>query len=136
MDWLWGTSMSLPGEDARLMAFERALPGAIIVNANGERYMNEAASYDIAGQQMIACDADGARTDPLLDGVRCAVPRQLPGGAGDPDFPELDASGEHPGGALPARTRWSNSPSARSCRPSACRPPSRASTPRAPWDRS
>ena len=32
----WGTSMSLPGEAARaFMAFERALPGAIIVNQNG-----------------------------------------------------------------------------------------------------
>jgi 3-oxosteroid 1-dehydrogenase len=61
----WGTSMSLPGEErARLMAFERALPGAIIVNQNGERYMNEAASYHVAGQEMLRHDAPQARTIP------------------------------------------------------------------------
>lgn len=43
----------VPGEDrGRLCTIERALPGCIMVNQNGERYLNEAASYHIVGQQM------------------------------------------------------------------------------------
>ena len=71
----WGTSMSLPGEErARLMAFERALPGAIIVNSKGERYMNEAASYHIAGQQMIATTPRSPH-HPLAHALRCHLAR-------------------------------------------------------------
>jgi 3-oxosteroid 1-dehydrogenase len=85
----WGTSMSLPGEErARLMAFERALPGAIIVNANGERYMNEAASYHIAGQQMIACDSDHARTIPSWMVFDAKYRASYPVGPVIPDFPD------------------------------------------------
>jgi 3-oxosteroid 1-dehydrogenase len=43
----------VPGEDrGRLATIERALPGCIMVNQKGERYLNEAASYHIVGQQM------------------------------------------------------------------------------------
>jgi len=43
----------VPGEDrGRLVTIERALPGCIMVNQKGERYLNEAASYHIVGQQM------------------------------------------------------------------------------------
>jgi len=43
----------VPGEDrGRLSTIERALPGCIMVNGSGERYLNEAASYHIVGQQM------------------------------------------------------------------------------------
>ena len=43
----------VPGEDrGRLSTIERALPGCIMVNQSGERYMNEASSYHIAGQTM------------------------------------------------------------------------------------
>ncbi len=43
----------VPGEDrGRLVTIERALPGCIMVNQSGERYLNEAASYHIVGQQM------------------------------------------------------------------------------------
>ena len=48
----------VPGEDrGRLCTIERALPGCIMVNQKGQRYLNEAASYHIVGQQM-------ARRDP------------------------------------------------------------------------
>ena len=33
----------MPGEDGRLSTVERALPGCIMVNQKGERYLNEAA---------------------------------------------------------------------------------------------
>lgn len=43
----------VPGEDrGRLCTIERALPGCIMVSQKGERYLNEAASYHIVGQQM------------------------------------------------------------------------------------
>jgi 3-oxosteroid 1-dehydrogenase len=56
---------SVPGETrGRLSTIERALPGCIIVNQAGKRYLNEAASYHIVGQQMVALDAPGAGTTP------------------------------------------------------------------------
>lgn len=43
----------VPGEDGgRLCTIERALPGCMMVNQKGKRYLNEAASYHIVGQQM------------------------------------------------------------------------------------
>ncbi len=43
----------VPGEDrGRLCTIERALPGCLLVNQKGDRYLNEAASYHIVGQQM------------------------------------------------------------------------------------
>ena len=43
----------VPGEDrGRLCTIERALPGCIMVNQKGERYLNEAASYHVTGQLM------------------------------------------------------------------------------------
>lgn len=55
----------VPGEDrARLSTIERALPGCIIVNQAGKRYMNEAASYHVVGRQMLQADRPGAGTQP------------------------------------------------------------------------
>jgi 3-oxosteroid 1-dehydrogenase len=55
----------VPGEKrARLSAIERALPGCIMVNQAGRRYVNEAASYHIVGKAMIALDHPGAGTFP------------------------------------------------------------------------
>lgn len=45
----------VPGEDrGRLSTIERALPGCIMVDETGERFLNEAASYHVVGQQMAA----------------------------------------------------------------------------------
>lgn len=56
---------SVPGEyRGRLSTTERALPGCIMVNQAGRRYMNEAASYHIAGHMMATADQPGARTNP------------------------------------------------------------------------
>lgn len=63
---------SIPGEyRGRLSTTERALPGCIIVNQAGQRYMNEAASYHIAGQAMVTANRREAATDPswlIFDG--------------------------------------------------------------------
>jgi len=54
-----------PGEArSRLSTVERALPGSIIVNQAGRRYMNEAASYHLVGREMVAKDRPEARTQP------------------------------------------------------------------------
>ena len=51
----WGPSVRLPRDDrSRILFAERALPGIYIVNENGRRYLNEAASYDEVGRQLQA----------------------------------------------------------------------------------
>ncbi|MCP1470417.1 3-oxosteroid 1-dehydrogenase [Sphingobium sp. OAS761] len=55
----------VPGEDrGRLCTIERALPGCMMVNQKGERYLNEAASYHIVGQQMARRQAEHGDADP------------------------------------------------------------------------
>lgn len=55
----------VPGEErARPCFTERALPGCIIVNQAGRRYMNEAASYHVVGRNIIENDKPGAGTQP------------------------------------------------------------------------
>jgi 3-oxosteroid 1-dehydrogenase len=61
----WAPVISVPGEErARPSFVERALPGCIIVNQAGKRYMNEAASYHIVGHEMVQKNLPGAGTDP------------------------------------------------------------------------
>ena len=55
----------VPGEDrGRLCTVERALPGCIMVNQSGERFLNEASSYHIVGQQMARRQAEHGDADP------------------------------------------------------------------------
>ncbi|HTZ70812.1 MAG TPA: FAD-binding protein, partial [Acetobacteraceae bacterium] len=61
----WAPVIKVPDEPrARPLFYERALPGCIIVNQAGRRYMNEAASYHIAGRRMIEANAPDAGTAP------------------------------------------------------------------------
>lgn len=66
MDSAWrAPALPVPGEaSARPNFLERSLPGAIIVNQAGRRYMNESLDYHQAGQAMIDCDRPGAGTSP------------------------------------------------------------------------
>ncbi len=55
----------VPGEDrGRLCTVERALPGCIMVNRKGDRFLNEAASYHIVGQQMARRQKDHGDASP------------------------------------------------------------------------
>jgi 3-oxosteroid 1-dehydrogenase len=55
----------VPGEDrGRLCTIERALPGCIMVNQSGQRYLNEAASYHIVGQQMARQEREHGNASP------------------------------------------------------------------------
>ena len=61
----WAPAMRLGDEDrARPMFVERALPGCMIVNRQGERYMNESASYHVAGGEMMRLHSDTCSTIP------------------------------------------------------------------------
>ena len=66
LDSAWrAPALHVPGEDrARPLFIERSLPGAIIVNQAGQRYMNESSDYHLAGQAMIDNDKPGAGTSP------------------------------------------------------------------------
>lgn len=55
----------IPGEDrGRLCTIERALPGSIMVAQDGRRYLDEAASYHIVGQQMARRQAEQGDASP------------------------------------------------------------------------
>jgi 3-oxosteroid 1-dehydrogenase len=55
----------IPGEDrGRLSTMERALPGSIMVAQDGRRYLDEAASYHIVGQQMARREAEQGDASP------------------------------------------------------------------------
>ena len=55
----------VPGEDrGRLCTIERALPGCIMVNQSGTRYLNEAASYHVTGQEMARREAEHGDASP------------------------------------------------------------------------
>lgn len=55
----------VPGEDrGRLSTIERALPGCMMVSQSGDRYLNEAASYHIVGQQMARRDQEKGDASP------------------------------------------------------------------------
>jgi len=45
-DAWWGPTTVVPGEEhARMLVIEKSLPGSILINARGERFVNEAAPY-------------------------------------------------------------------------------------------
>ncbi len=70
MESCWASPVfRIPGEDrARPSFFERALPGAIMVDAKGRRYLNEAASYHVVGHQMMAHHKPGEHSWLVFDG--------------------------------------------------------------------
>jgi len=80
MAW-WAPVFSIPGEKrGRLCTIERALPGCIVVNQAGRRYMNEAASYHIVGRRMIDADRPDARSIPSWLVFDAAYRRKYPVG--------------------------------------------------------
>ncbi|MBZ9594241.1 3-oxosteroid 1-dehydrogenase [Streptomyces erythrochromogenes] len=60
-DAWWGPSIPLPGEPYFCLA-ERTLPGGLIVNANGTRFVNEAAPYSDVVHVMYEKDRGAAGT--------------------------------------------------------------------------
>lgn len=61
----WAPGYKFDGDDrAYPMFVERSLPGCMIVNQKGERYMNEAASYHVTGKIMAEANQDENPTLP------------------------------------------------------------------------
>ena len=85
----WAPTVRVPGEDrARPLFYERALPGNIIVNQNGDRYMNEARSYDVAGKAMIEADRPDAQSVPSWIILDARFRKKYPMGPLLPVFPD------------------------------------------------
>jgi 3-oxosteroid 1-dehydrogenase len=88
----WAPVIRLDDEDrARPLFYERSLPGTIIVNQAGQRYMNEAASYHTTGKGMQDANRPEASTVPsfiLFDGT---YRRKYPMGPLLPGSPSGDA---------------------------------------------
>jgi len=61
MDWSWGApTMDVPKEPAfRAIFVERSLPGCMVVNSRGERFLNESGPYPEFQQAMLADHARG-----------------------------------------------------------------------------
>ena len=62
-DAWWFPSVEAAGAGLMILA-ERSLPGCIVVNGNGERYVNEATAYVNFVHRMYEMDEPGARTIP------------------------------------------------------------------------
>ncbi len=64
-DAWWGPTTCVPGEDrARMLVIEKGLPGSILVNQAGQRFVNEAAPYVDVVRAMYAKNAPGAGSVP------------------------------------------------------------------------
>lgn len=90
MDSAWWTPvLSLPGEErARMLTFERALPGSIMVDQTGRRYMNEAASYHVSGRRMIEHHSAATPAAPSWILFDARYRRSYPVGPLIPDLPD------------------------------------------------
>jgi 3-oxosteroid 1-dehydrogenase len=79
----------VPGEDrGRLCTMERALPGGIMVNQIGERYLNEAASYHVTGQQMARREQEHGDASPTWFVFDADYRRKYPAGPLLPVIPD------------------------------------------------
>ncbi|MFF3445143.1 FAD-dependent oxidoreductase [Streptosporangium sp. NPDC002721] len=58
-DAWWGASLVGPGGKASFLVSERSFPFSIMVNASGERFTNESASYIDVGHDMLGHDVPG-----------------------------------------------------------------------------
>ncbi|QJB68788.1 FAD-binding protein [Parasphingorhabdus halotolerans] len=85
----------VPGEPGgRLCTMERALPGGIMVNQKGERYLNEAASYHVTGQQMARREAEHGDASPTWFVFDTDYRRKYPAGPLLPVIPDWFQDGQ------------------------------------------
>ncbi|WP_311269549.1 FAD-binding protein [Sphingobium sp. WCS2017Hpa-17] len=85
----WAPTVKVPSEvRGRPLFYERALPGCIIVNEKGERYLNEARSYDVVGKGMIDADRADKRTIPSWILFDARFRKKYPMGPLLPVFPD------------------------------------------------
>jgi len=95
----WGPTSVVPGEPhARMLVIEKSLPGSILVNKRGERFVNEAAPYVDVVKAMYANHAPEAPCIPAYMVFDATFRRKYPCG------PILQAS-QQPDWALPRALR-------------------------------
>ena len=85
----------IPGEDrGRLCTIERALPGCLMVNQKGERYLNEAASYHVTGQLMAKREKEHGDASPSWMVFDYRYRHQFPMGPVYPLIPDWAQRGD------------------------------------------
>ncbi len=95
----WGPTSIVPGEPhARMLVIEKSLPGSILVNKRGQRFVNEAAPYIDVVKAMYANQRAGTPSVPAFMIFDAAYRRKYPCG------PILQAS-QQPDWALPRALR-------------------------------
>jgi 3-oxosteroid 1-dehydrogenase len=98
-DAWWGPVTVVPGEDrARMLVIEKGLPGCIMMNKRGERFVNEASPYIDIVNAMYEKDSPEARSVPAYMVFDAAYRKKYPFG------PFLQAS-QQPDWALPKAFR-------------------------------
>jgi 3-oxosteroid 1-dehydrogenase len=98
-DAWWGPVTVVPGEPhARMLVIEKALPGGVMVNKNGERFVNEAAPYIDVVNAMYESNAPEAPCVPAYLVFDAVYRKKYPCG------PMLQAS-QQPDWALPKAFR-------------------------------
>lgn len=91
-DAWWAPVMRGPDEDApRVMVIEKGLPGGMIVNGLGERYMNEAAPYNDVVKSMYAANRPDAPTMPSYLIFDSTFRKRYPIGSVEPSYSTPDS---------------------------------------------
>ncbi|TDZ82179.1 3-oxosteroid 1-dehydrogenase [Mycobacteroides salmoniphilum] len=63
--WWFPAVSPLPGGDAKVMLAERSLPGSLIVDQTGRRFINEATDYMSFGQRVLERERSGDRVESM-----------------------------------------------------------------------
>ncbi|MFT5441949.1 MAG: 3-oxosteroid 1-dehydrogenase [Myxococcota bacterium] len=84
----WGPVTVVPGEDrARMLVVEKGLPGSIMVNTKGERFLNESAPYDDICKDSYRVNSPDAVTVPCWFVFDAAFQKNYPVGPFIPGMP-------------------------------------------------
>jgi 3-oxosteroid 1-dehydrogenase len=90
-DAWWGPTAVVPGEDrARMLFIEKSLPGSILVNRRGERFVNEATPYVDVVNAIYRSNTPEASTIPCYLICDANFRRKYPCGPLLPGGPQLD----------------------------------------------
>lgn len=63
--WWFPAFAPLPGKAPMVMLAERSLPGCLIVNQNGQRFVNEASDYMSFGQRILELERSGSAVETM-----------------------------------------------------------------------
>ncbi len=75
--WWFPAVAPMPGAAPLVMLAERSLPGSLIVDQNGDRFVNESTDYMSFGQRVARAGTLGQSGEVHVDRLRPEVPQQL-----------------------------------------------------------